>query len=67
VRKGLIAVGFIIYPVVMDGVDAVLDAPTIDSYTGLGPVAAVAPLITLIGFVAAGVITGFFGIKNIMK
>jgi len=62
-----IAVGFIIYPVVMDGVEQVLDAPTIDSYTGLGPVASVAPLIVLIGFIAAGVITGFFGIRNIMK
>jgi len=62
-----IAVGFIIYPVILDGVEQVLDAPTIDSYTGLGPVASVAPLIVLIGFVTAGVVTGFFGLRNIIR
>ena len=38
----------------------------VDEYTGLRSITEVTPLIVLIGFVTAGVITGFFGVKNIM-
>jgi len=68
-----IAVGFIIYPIILEGTDEILawTSPsgnfTLDDFTGLEPVTSVAPLIVLIGFIAAGIITGFFGIKNIMK
>lgn len=58
-----IAVGLIIFPVVMDGMDEVLDSASIDDYTGLESVSGVVPLIVLIGFISAGVITGFFGIR----
>lgn len=67
-----IAVGFVIYPVILEGTDAILDYTsssgnfTDESFTGLMPVTKVVPLIVLIGFVSAGVVTGFFGIKNIM-
>jgi len=61
-----IAVGFIVYPIVLDGIVEVLNSDSIDIYTGLEPVAKVVPLIVLIGFVSAGVVTGFFGVKNIM-
>ena len=68
-----IAVGFIIYPVILEGTDAINDwtSPsgntTLDDFTGLESVNGVVPLIVLIGFVSAGVITGFFGVKNMMN
>lgn len=64
-----IAVGFIIYPVILEGTDAIGDwtSPsgntTLDDFTGLESVNDVVPLIVLIGFVSAGVITGFFGVR----
>jgi len=68
-----IAVGFIVYPIILEGTDEILNWTgttgnvTLADFTGLEPVTSVAPLIVLIGFIAAGVITGFFGIKNLMK
>jgi len=68
-----IAVGFIVYPIILEGTDEILAWTgttgnfTLDDFTGLEPVTSVAPLIVLIGFITAGVITGFFGIKNIIK
>lgn len=62
-----IAVGFIIFPVVIDGTDEVLNHANIANYTGLADVTAVAPLIVLVGFIAAGIITGFFGVKKLTR
>lgn len=65
-----IAVGFIMFPVVMTGTDAVLayeytsnTSITDASFTGLTAVIGILPLVTLLGFVFAGVITGFLGFK----
>lgn len=62
-----IAVGLIIFPVVLDGVASVLHGGGTGinaAYTGLEPVLKIAPLIVLIAFITAGVISGFFGIKG---
>lgn len=59
-----IAVGLIIYPVIMDAIASVL-CSDVDEYTGLVPILEVTPLIVMIAFVAGGIITGFFGVKNI--
>ena len=62
-----IAVGLIIFPVVMDGAASVLHgggAGISASYTGLSSVVSVAPLIVLTAFLAGGIVTGFFGIKG---
>ena len=65
-----IAVGFIVYPIVITGTDAILAytfadnvAITDASYTGLTAVTGVVPLLILIGLVTAGVVTGFLGAK----
>ena len=60
-----IAIGLIIYPITLDGIASVLDTAGISQYTGLVPILRVTPIIVLVAFVSAGVITGFFGIKGI--
>lgn len=67
-----LAVGFIIYPIVLDSTDTILawtyngtSSFTISDFTGLEPVAGITPLIVLLGFVVAGAITGFMGIRMI--
>lgn len=63
-----IAIGLIILPVALDGICTVFhnDGSYLSSsYTGLGPILRVTPLLILISFVAGAVITGFFGLKRI--
>lgn len=65
-----IAIGFIIYPIIITGTDAILDwqctanaTITDASFTGLTATTGVVPLLILIGFVTAGVVTGFLGVR----
>ncbi len=65
-----LAVGFIVYPIVITGTDAILAYQFTDnasitdaSFTGLTAVVGVTPLLILIGFVTAGVVVGFLGVK----
>jgi len=63
-----IAVGFIIMPVMLDGLASVLtgDGTGINAaYVGLEAIILVTPLIVLIAFVSAAVFSGFMGIKSI--
>jgi len=65
-----IAVGLIIFPVVLDGIGSVLHGGGTGistTYTGLEAILKIAPLIVLVAFITAGVITGFFGIKSMSK
>ena len=62
----------IIYPIIIDGVDAITAwkaadnvSITVTTFTGLSPVAGITPLIVLIGFISSAVITGFMGVKTI--
>jgi predicted PurR-regulated permease PerM len=69
-----IAVGFIVYPVILEGTDDIAaweytctdnesQMYDIDDFTGLDAVNGIVPLIVLVGFIAAGVISGFLGFK----
>jgi hypothetical protein len=67
-----LAVGFIIYPIILDGCDAILDYQhatytniTDGNFTGLTSVTGVFPLISLLGFVTSGILTGFLGLKMV--
>jgi len=63
-----IAIALIILPVALDGIATVVHGGgqgINTSYTGLSPILLVTPLLILISFVAAAVISGFFGIKKI--
>lgn len=59
-----IAIGLIIMPVTLDSIAGVLDGISA-SYTGLESVLLVTPLLILIGFLGAAVLSGFFGIKRL--
>lgn len=63
-----IAIGLIILPVILDAICAMLTgAEILDAtvYTGLIPILEVTPLLVLISFVAAAVVTGFFGLRRL--
>jgi len=60
-----IAIGLIILPVVLDAICSIINSGISTSYTGLSPILLVSPLLLLISFVAAAVVTGFFGIKRL--
>jgi hypothetical protein len=61
-----ISVGLIIFPVVMDGVRAaqVDIAASSGTFTGLTQILSVTPLIVLVAFISAAVITTYFGAKQ---
>jgi len=63
-----IAIALIILPVALDGIATVLHgagAGINSAYTGLSPILLVTPLLILISFISAAVISGFFGIRRI--
>jgi hypothetical protein len=65
-----IAVGLIIFPVVLDGTSSVLHGSGLgisSTYTGLSAVVGVVPLLVLIAFTTASVVSGFFGVKGLTK
>lgn len=63
-----IAVGLIMFPVALDGISSVVHgggSGISASYTGLEPILMVTPMLVLLSFLAASVISGFFGIKSL--
>jgi len=65
-----IALGLIIFPVTLDGIATVYHgggSGISSSYTGLSAILLVTPMLVLLSFIAASVISGFFGIKTIAK
>lgn len=63
-----IAIGLIIEPVMLDGVASVLHgggAGISSSFTGLSSLISMSPMLVHIGFLAAAVFSGFFGIKRL--
>jgi len=65
-----LAVGFIIFPIVTDSTDALLDWTCTDnatytdaSFTGFTEVVGITPLLVLVGFLAAGVFSMYLGIR----
>jgi hypothetical protein len=63
-----IAIALIILPVALDGISGVYHGGGTgisSSYTGLSPILLVTPLLILISFVSAAVLTGFFGFKKL--
>lgn len=63
-----IALGLIIFPVALDGISSVVHgggAGISSSYTGLSSIILVCPMLIELAFIAAAVISGFFGIKRL--
>lgn len=68
-----LAVGFIMFPIATTATDSILGyeyttntSITDASYTGLTAITGIVPLLILIGFITAAVVTGFLGLK-VMK
>lgn len=66
-----LAVGFIMFPIATDATDSILayqytaNASITDaSFTGLTAITGITPLLILLGFISAAVITGFLGVKG---
>jgi hypothetical protein len=65
-----IAIGLIIFPIVLDGASTVLDGGGSGlnaAYTGFASFLRMSPMLVELGFLAAAVITGFFGIREFGK
>lgn len=61
-----IAVALIIMPVALDGICSTYnDVYDSSDYVGLSQILLISPLLILIAFVAAAVVSGFFGIKKL--
>ena len=63
-----IALGLIIFPVTLDGISTVYHGGgegISSSYTGLSAILLVTPMLVLLSFIAASVISGFFGVKSL--
>ena len=68
-----LAVGFIMYPIVMTGTDALLDwtcvantSTTDATFTGFTPIIGIVPLLVLVGYLSAAVFAMYLGVK-VMK
>lgn len=59
----LIAVGLIVFPVVLTGAATVLADANIADYTGLSTLVKISPLLIFIGFLGSGGVLTFQGIK----
>jgi hypothetical protein len=63
-----IAVGLIMFPVTLDGISSVWHGGgqgISTSFTGFKSLLLIAPMLVLLGFIVASVVTGFFGIKSL--
>ena len=63
----MIAVGFIIFPVVIEGADTVRTAGNVTEYTGLSSMVKIGPTLAFVGFLFGGVVTAFFSARGLMK
>jgi hypothetical protein len=59
-----IAIALILFPIVLDGVQAILTDVNISTYTGLEAVAQVTPLLVFVGMIFGGGFLTFSGVKG---
>lgn len=65
----MIAISFVIYPIVMDGTDTLLAAIADSSYTytGLESIASIAPLLVFVGMLFGGIGIGGYAVSKKFK
>lgn len=59
-----IAISFIIYPIVLEGTDAILANANISTYTGLQAIVKISPMIVLVAMLFGGGLLAFKGYKE---
>lgn len=60
-----IAIAFVIFPIVLDATDTILNTANVTTYTGLESVVKVAPLIVFVGLLFGGGFSLFRGVKGL--
>ena len=60
----MIAVAFIIFPIVLTGANTIITDPNIADYTGLETLAKIAPLLVFIGLLVGGGALSFTGFRT---
>lgn len=63
----MIAIAFVVFPVVIDGSDEILSATNIANYTGLASVVKIAPLIVFVSMLFGGGFLTFRGVTTYRK
>jgi len=63
----LIAVGFIIFPIVIEGAEETRLATNVSQYTGLASLVKIGPTLAFVGFLFGGVIAVFFGARRVVR
>lgn len=58
------AVGLRIFPVALDGIAYIVNSD-LSAFTGMEAVALIVPTLLLLGYVAATILSGYFGMKNL--
>jgi len=59
----LIAVGFIVFPIVIEGAEETRLATNVGEYTGLESLVQIGPTLAFVGFLFGGVVAIFFGAR----
>jgi len=63
----MIAIAFVVYPIVLDGADTILSDANIADYTGLSSIAAIAPLLVFVSMLFAGIGIGGYSAYKAVK
>ena len=56
----MLAIAFVVYPIVMDGAATIINDPNIDSYTGLAAIAKIAPMLVFVMMLFESLGTGAY-------
>jgi hypothetical protein len=60
----MIAVAFVIFPIVLDGAQTILTDPNLADYTGLETLVQIAPVLIFISMLLGGGLMTFMGVKG---
>lgn len=60
----LIAVSFIVFPIVLEGAEETRLATNLSQYTGMSSLVAIGPTLVFVGLLFGGVVAVFFGVKS---
>ena len=63
----MVAVSFIIFPIVIDGADAIRTAGNVSQYTGLSSLVSIGPTLVFVGLLFGGVVSTFFGVRGTVR
>ncbi len=63
----LIAVGFIVFPIVIEGAESTRLATNLSQYTGMESLIGIGPTLVFVGFLFGGVLAIFFGGRTVIR